>query len=442
MSHHFDFLIDDLDRSFFQKVAEERADVAATRVARAPIEKRASTETPREKLAADIATDLVVLRDAGPIGCSLGMTKRALAHLGRLAGDPRVLEQPGVVPDLFNKVAAAALEADLGHAEAELCGLAPEEDRSEVRRELAKIARALVAGLDSIQQQLAKEAAGLGLAGLGRAAGMGRALRGAENAARGVVGAAEGGLSRMGRQWRARRALNARAEVGQVGKELEGTRAAGQALEANRGQMKPGAVAKAQGANQAVAAGQQQQLAKAQASYAARRSAAVAKSPAASARAPAAAPPKTPPAPATSSATPAPPAAPKTSPTVSAPTSSGRAQSTSPARAQAEARFKSLTKKPDSGGGAPSTGEAADKAKAAATPPEAGASGTSEKSEAGAGERVGAGKLTDTLHKFHGQGWGSLSQAEKHQLLTTGAGVIGAHRLLTGRDLLTGDKDD
>lgn len=114
----------------------------------------------------------------------------------------------------------------------------------------------------------------------------------------------------------------------------------------------------------------------------------------------------------------------------------------SPARAAAEERFGKLTQKARSS--APSTGDGAEKAKAAATPPpphEGAAEDTSASGESGAGGKP-AGHVMDTFHKLHTRGFGALSSPEKQQLGLTAAAGIGAHRLATGRDLLTGDKND
>ena len=442
MSQHFDYLLDDASRTFFQKVAEERAavpgrrDRAGSAAAARPTEKTASARSAIEKLAGEIETDLYILRSAGPIGCNLGMTKRALAHLGRLADDPRIVAHPGVVPDLFDKVAAAAVDADLEAATAQLCALAPAGDQGRVRAELAKIARELVVGMVAAQQEITKVAAGLGLAGLGRAGRIAETLRGAESAARGVAGAAEGGLARLGRQWRARSALNARSQVSQIGKEIEGTRAARQGIEASRGQMKPQQFAQEVGANKAVAAGQQQQYARAQAAYAGRRGAAVAKSPAAGAvQAPTAAAPRSAGAPTPTPATPRPTPTPTAAPP---PRTSAPAPSTaSSARSEAERKFSKVTggkfdaAKPAKGPQAPQP-----------TPPKESGAEADAGARSPEGEENEGGSAMDALKKLHTSGWSSLKPHEKNKLITGGVGIVGAHRLLTGRDLISGDKND
>lgn len=351
VTNHFDFLIEDADRAFFQEVAADRA-IAAPR---APLAKTASA-TGLDKLASQLDADLVILERAGSVGVELGMTKRAMLHVARLADDPRLLARPGAMPDLFGKVAAAAVAADMAAATAALCKVAAPEELPELRREVAQVGYQLAASLEELRASIEKSAAGLGLGGLGRAGLVAKELRGASNLARGAIGGAEESLGRLGRRFRAGQALKARANVRQIGEEM---RAAGQA-------------GRSAGAERAIAEGQKQQLAKAQESYAARRRAALARSPASAAVGALAEP------------APKPPAA------------------TAPSAGDA---------KPES---SPTTG----------------------------GERKGGSGPLDLLKKLHTQGWSALAPQEKTHLVAGGAGLIGAHRLMTGRDLLTGDKDE
>ena len=417
MTTHFDFLLDEPGREFFQGVAIDRVYRPPGPSPAAALTKNAGEAT-LDKFAAEIDADLQILEGVGSVGLSLGMTKRALAHLGRVADDERLLLRPGVGPDLFGKVAATAVATDIAAAARELGAIAPAEDQARVRQEVTKIGLQLATELEDVRATFEKRAAGLGIAGLGRAGLVAHELRGASNMARRYVGAAEEGVGRLGRQWRARQALNARANVRQIGQELRGTEAAGGALQAARGQMAPSAAAKSLGANRAVADAQKQQLAKAQSAYAARRGTAVARGPAGPAlggpQGGAGALPSRP----APSAPPARPSAPTTSPTT------GRV---SPARAEAERRFSQMT------GGKLEGARAAPTAEARAGQPVA------SPSEDGGG---GRGSVVDAVKRLHTHGWGGLAPHEKSQLLTGGVGLIGAHRLLTGRDLLTGDKND
>jgi hypothetical protein len=427
MTTHFDFLLDDPGRDFFQRVAVER--VAPPPDAPAALTKQAKEE-PLDKLAAELDADLQILEGVGDVGLTLGMTKRALRHLARLGDDERLLGRPGVAPDLFGKIAAAAVAKDIAAAARELGAGA--------RGEVTKIGLKLATELEAVRADLEKRAAGLGLAGLGRAGLVAKELRGASNLARGAVGAAEEGLGRLGRQWRAGKALDARANVRQIGQELRGTEAAGAELQAARGQMKPSAASKALGANRAVVEAQKQQLAKAQSAYAARRGAAVARAPSAGAVGGASPAPGGAAKPAPASAPPASaPAPPRASAPTTAPTTAQAAGSMSPARAEAERRFAGLSGGKPGGAGktdAPRAArmpEAPDKAPAAAP----GAA-------PGEGEGEAGGSIVDAVKKLHTHGWSALQPHEKKRLLTGGVGLIGAHRLLTGRDLLTGDKND
>jgi hypothetical protein len=99
----------------------------------------------------------------------------------------------------------------------------------------------------------------------------------------------------------------------------------------------------------------------------------------------------------------------------------------SPARAEAERHFSKVT------GGKFDAPRAAPTAEAPAAEP---AASPSE------GRSPRGSSIVGAVKKLHSRGWGALAPHEKSQLLTGGVGLIGAHRLLTGRDLLTGDNND
>lgn len=389
VTDHFDFLIEDASRAFFQEVAADRAAALPRPQGPAPLWKTASRRL-TTKLASEIEADLVILERAGPVGAGLGMTKRAIAHLERLADDPRLHAQPGVMPDLFGKVAATAVATDIAQAADELCKRAAPDDEARLRREVVKLGLSLTTELERLRAGLEKSAAGLGLGSLERAGLLAKELRGASNVARGYIGAAEEGLGRIGRKWRAGEALKARGNLRQIGDEI-------------RGAARPSIAARSAGAERAIAEAQKRQLESAEGAYKARRAAAVAKSPAGaavggrSATAPGGAAPKPP----------SPPPAAAPTPSKSAPTTAGF----SPARAEAERRFARIT-----GGGAADAPEHA-------------------------GEGGGSSSL-EILKKLHTQGWSGLAPHEKTRLVAGGVGLIGAHRLMTGRDLLTGQKDN
>lgn len=48
--------------------------------------------------------------------------------------------------------------------------------------------------------------------------------------------------------------------------------------------------------------------------------------------------------------------------------------------------------------------------------------------------------LSGTWQRFNSQGWGALSSAEKGKLIAAGLATVGGHRVLTGRDVLTGER--
>jgi hypothetical protein len=90
------------------------------------------------------------------------------------------------------------------------------------------------------------------------------------------------------------------------------------------------------------------------------------------------------------------------------------------------------------GGGGESKGGGAQPEKAPATDAEDPAAAAAAAAEAPAV----AGKIGDTLKKMQSGGWSSLNKAEKSQLITSGIGVVAGHRVLTGRDVISGEKSE
>lgn len=99
MTSHFNYLIDDEGANFFQKVAE---DVAFQH-----------EPTPFEKLARRLDTDLHMIKTAGPCGGDLPAIGRACTYLEKVAAGTGVFITPEQFGEVFDKVAAAAIEADV-----------------------------------------------------------------------------------------------------------------------------------------------------------------------------------------------------------------------------------------------------------------------------------------------------------------------------------------
>jgi len=120
---HFDYLLDDEGREFFQKVAESRAVSSLPRApAKAALElvKQAAAEpiSGFEKVATRLETDIEIIKMAGSCGEDFGMTKRASAYMDRIELEHDLTNAENVL--LFNKVAFAALEGDIEEARGSL----------------------------------------------------------------------------------------------------------------------------------------------------------------------------------------------------------------------------------------------------------------------------------------------------------------------------------
>src|SRR5690606_36972397 len=104
---------------FFQKLAIDKAGVRASDVAPEAMAKIASAQSPFEKVAARLDRDLELLKVAGECGVNGGMMRRANAYMDVLyAHNDLSLEE---YEQVFDKVAAYAIEVDLLAAYDQLC---------------------------------------------------------------------------------------------------------------------------------------------------------------------------------------------------------------------------------------------------------------------------------------------------------------------------------
>jgi hypothetical protein len=191
MRNHFDYLTKDDEAAFFQKLAVDEASVKASHVAPEAMRKLASAKSPFEKVAVRLDRDLDLLKTAGECGLNAGMMRRADAYVDVL------LTHAGLNNDelgeVFDKVAAAAIEADLLAAYEQLCGDVPDEYVGLVDDILVK------AGADLTELALLEKQAKFGLGGLGRASHMaeeaGQVMRRGSHGAAGIAGELAGGGS-------------------------------------------------------------------------------------------------------------------------------------------------------------------------------------------------------------------------------------------------------
>lgn len=141
MSDHFSYLIDDDAGAFFQKVACEDAeavlDVRPVVLQSEPMEKKASAMTHFEKIASRLEYDLGILKTAGSFGLNLGMSKRASAYLETIL--ERVDLEPEEFTQVFDKVAATAIETDLTEAYRVITEQTSEDCHPWIEQEIAKI---------------------------------------------------------------------------------------------------------------------------------------------------------------------------------------------------------------------------------------------------------------------------------------------------------------
>jgi hypothetical protein len=173
VKNHFDYLLAEQDADFFQKVAVERAmeDIKPCRVVPQVIEKTASA---MDKFASRIDRDIEILRAATTDVMSLGMTKRACQYLARLADDQAVNDV--AYQEAFEKMAAAAIDHDIDASCVALTTDMPESFQRRVFVELSKVGAELV------------KVAGLAGA-IGEFGHLGGAVRGVEHAAEGMSAA-------------------------------------------------------------------------------------------------------------------------------------------------------------------------------------------------------------------------------------------------------------
>lgn len=191
MSRHFQYLFDDAENDFFQRVAANQV---------APLPKMT------EKVAAIAAPsrfdlDMMILAEAGECGMDFGMTKRACSYLESALDRPGMDTQTFV--DLFEKVAAVAIERDMAGVERYLVNLASANGHDE---EMAKAAAAVV-GRDLALATIATCDELLKMAGLGslfgkavnlpgKALGLGRAAVSATKSGLATASGAIGGVAR------------------------------------------------------------------------------------------------------------------------------------------------------------------------------------------------------------------------------------------------------
>ncbi len=255
---HFSYLVTDDANAFLQKVACDDAEAVygVRPVARQPepMEKRASPDTPFEKIAARLERDIGILKTAGPCGLSFGMCKRANAYIDHL------LSSVGLGPDefaqVFDKVAAEAIETDLNASWEQLSAGCPDDLKPWLEWELAKIGYELAADAE-MEKQAVFGLVARGIGGIGKMLMHGRAAGSAAKAG------LKAGVRTVGREAKGAKTIVGHGYRGGKGhiKATMGTskaRMAGQALAKATGR---GAAARAYRANlkkqhQAARAGQ------------------------------------------------------------------------------------------------------------------------------------------------------------------------------------------
>jgi len=143
MSNHFDYLLDVPAGDFFQKLVCEEADRDLP--PSPPTMQKQASAAPRsdfEKIASNLDRNIEILRAGGPYGLSLGMNKRADAYFDLLLANASLTEEQ--FGEIFDKVAAAAIETDLNMAFLELCDDYPEEAHPWIEQELIKVGYQMV----------------------------------------------------------------------------------------------------------------------------------------------------------------------------------------------------------------------------------------------------------------------------------------------------------
>lgn len=174
MNDHFAYLTDDDDNEFFQKLAcneaQETMEVSAT-APQEEVEKVASA-TGMQKLAARTDRDIEIIKTAGQSGFNFGTINRSLDYIDGLFYKDRLDEKNA--GDLFDKVAAAAIDHDMSIVHGHLLKLAGEEFRSWVDQVVRD------AGTDLVKAAAMDKEAIIGL--LARLPGAARAAWGATRA--------------------------------------------------------------------------------------------------------------------------------------------------------------------------------------------------------------------------------------------------------------------
>lgn len=150
VSDHFSYLTE-TDFEFFQKTACEKVD-----------EERGLKKVARATFDVRVERDLHIIKTAGVCGLSFGAVERADAYIDRLLRTPDDL--PEHFPETFDKIAATAIEADLGAAREQLYKLADEDLQPMADADLALI------GLDLVDAYQMEKEALLGIMRAGRAA--------------------------------------------------------------------------------------------------------------------------------------------------------------------------------------------------------------------------------------------------------------------------------
>jgi len=143
MSTHFNYLLDDLDRDFFQKVAKEQAvsnlpiqssEIALETVKTASYEPESSFE----KIASQLESDLEIIKLSGERGMGMGASRRAGRYMSQYENDPSLSDDEYV--QIFDKVAFDMLEADMETARFDLKMASPPEMHDWVDFQLGKVA--------------------------------------------------------------------------------------------------------------------------------------------------------------------------------------------------------------------------------------------------------------------------------------------------------------
>ena len=144
MNKHFAYLVDDNDSEFFQKLACDEAERSITVPATTPqleVEKIAAA-TEMQKVAARADLDIQIIKTAGQSGFNFGTISRSLDYIDGLIYKDRLDDENA--GDLFDKVAASAIDHDLSIVHSHLLKLAGEEFRPWVDQVVAAAGADLV----------------------------------------------------------------------------------------------------------------------------------------------------------------------------------------------------------------------------------------------------------------------------------------------------------